>query len=244
LQLLILAKHKTWRLRWSKRPPASWSTAAIDFGRSLKVDHDKLCGWMTCFSSPRFADDRNWQSFFLRQKSMFRFRCFSPICYIGIHGIKYFSLIFIQLRFLLFVVPLPNIRFLKGEVIPATRRRLADPIRTFRLCPMSSSRPVKKIKLCSLWITYNTMLLAFKNSYFRFRSYLIARHPCKHSIRLSVIDPSGSDKQFLVPLALVFIVTLYIGMAYLMLPPIFISFRIGVIQLNYGHSKLVIEFHR
>jgi hypothetical protein len=99
------------------------------------------------FSSPKSPTAQNWRLFFWGQSLRIVSNAFSPISPTAINKIEWLSIVFIQLRSLIFVVSPLNIQFLKGEVIPATRLRHARSIGTFHTWSSNSSRSVMKITI-------------------------------------------------------------------------------------------------
>jgi hypothetical protein len=78
---------------------------------------------------------------FSRPKSLFLFDAISPIVPTRFDEIKHLSIIFIEVRVIIFEISLLNIEVLKGEVIPATRSRRGRLIKHFAFARQISPVP-------------------------------------------------------------------------------------------------------
>jgi hypothetical protein len=139
--------------RASKCILSNGSVAICCFLRSDKtLNIFWLRGAKKKFSAGRFqlakrATAQNPRSPFLASKSEYLFDPYSPLSSTGIDEVKSLSILFIHIMFLIAVFPLPNSRFLQGEVISATERRGEARMANLRSCSPSSSRTAMKMNL-------------------------------------------------------------------------------------------------
>jgi hypothetical protein len=155
----------------------------------------------------------------------------------GIDEAKQLSMMSIQFIFSIFILPLPNVQLLQGEILVATKyRRRRAPSSTFRACPASSSRSVMEIEIRLSGNYLQHRIVCVQNeliSLFHIQGLRILA-----DARQIFVDRSPRLQQ---PISYFLDSDVYIHLMCLMfhtssLLLVFILFRIIVIQLNHGHS--------
>jgi hypothetical protein len=114
-------------------------------------------------------------------------------------------------------------------------------IQNFETVEMLITRFLRwNLQLSFQGIIYNTLLFIFRDRSFRLLSYPGTTYFCKPLVRLLLIGPSVLDHRFLIPRSFghdVYSDLIFLTCPIVLLTIIFISLRIILIALTYGHSK-------